>query len=427
MSTCTPSLGGGFSAARHATTRNERANSVSCSPPAMPRSATKSRPPYASEVQAGWLAMSTAASNPRADSIVQSRATPGARCATHSTSEAASTFGSRRPLATPASAAMSRRHSSLSGRLTRTQQDFSDAARATRSRARSFSRGGTASSRSSTTASAPASKTLARSFSSCPGANSQLLGVCFDSSTLIANQLARDHRAKDVVGPLADGHHRRIPVEPLDIELRRVSVPAVYTHGLERSLDADLGGVELGHARLKVGPSAGVERRGGPPGEETRGLHLRRHVRQLQLDGLEVGDGSPERVTIPRVSDGFIETRLGDADGAACDVYPTELERRQRLLQSLAFFAAEHVLHRNQAVVQEDLRRLRALVAELAEIFADGEAGRSLLDHQHGHSLVSRLRRRVGLHQHRKWIGMPRVCDPGFRAVDDVVVTVASC
>src|ERR1700680_1199863 len=251
MSTCTPSLGGGFPAARQATTRNERANNVSCSPPAMPRLATKSRPPYASDLQAGWLAMSKAASNPRADSCVESRATPGGSCAPHSTSEAASTFGSRSPFATRARDTRSRRHSSVSGRFTRTQQDRSDATWATRSRARSFSRGGTASSRSSRTASAPASKTLDRSFWSCPGANSQLRGVRFDSSTLIANQLACDHRAENVVGPLANRHQRRVPIEPFDIELGRVTVSAMYSHGFERGFDADLGGVELGHARLQ--------------------------------------------------------------------------------------------------------------------------------------------------------------------------------
>src|ERR1700682_4204519 len=190
----------------------------------MPRSADKSSPPYESSAHAGAVAMSKAASTPRADSIVQSSGTPGARSATHATSAADSTLGIRSPSTDPATLSRSRSHVSLLARLTRTQHFRAAAADATISRARSLASGGTASSRSSSTTSAATSNTWPRSFSLCPGAKSQLLG---DRVTpppaglrnVLTDELARDHGPQDVVRALADRHQRRVPVEPLDFIL----------------------------------------------------------------------------------------------------------------------------------------------------------------------------------------------------------------
>src|SRR5260370_11748284 len=175
--------------------------------------------------------MSKAAITPRADSIVQSRGTPGARSATQPTSAPDSTFGMRSPNTDPASASRSREQVWLWALLTRTQHGREAAASATIARARSFMSGGTASSRSSSTTSAPASNTRRSSFSLCPGAKSQLRGERVTPpparlGNVLTDELARDHCPEDVIGPLADRHHRPIPIEPLYLIFRPIPLAA---------------------------------------------------------------------------------------------------------------------------------------------------------------------------------------------------------
>src|SRR5450759_1661493 len=123
------------------------------------------------------------------------------------------------------------------------------------------------------------------------------------SGMIVTDELAGDHGAEDVVRALADRHQRRVAVKPLDLVFGGVAVSTVDTHGLERGGDADLGRVELRHPGLEVGAPAGVERGGRPPREEPRRLHLCRHVRQLQLDRLELRDGAAESVALARVGE----------------------------------------------------------------------------------------------------------------------------
>ncbi len=242
---------------------------------------------------------------------------------------------------------------------------------------------------------------------------------------VVTNELAGDHRAEDVVRALSDRHQRRVAVKPLDLVFGGVAVSTVDPHGLERGGDADLGRVELGHPGLEIGAPAGVESRGRPPGEQPRRLHLGRHVRQLQLDRLEVRDRAAESMALACVGERAVEACLRHTHGPAGDVDATELERRQRLLQPLTLLPAQHVLDRHATVAQEHFRRLRSLVAQLVEILADREARRPLFDHQHGHAPMAWLRVGIGLDQHRKRVGVARVGDPGLGAVDNVVVTLA--
>ena len=93
----------------------------------------------------------------------------------------------------------------------------------------------------------------------------------------------------------------------------------------------------------------------------------------------------------------------------------------------MALFAAQQVVDRHAAVGEEHLGGLGALIAELVEIFSNGETGRPLLDHQHAHPAVTRLGLRVGLDEHRQRVGVARVRDPRFGAVDDVVAIFPPC
>src|SRR6478609_344855 len=125
-------------------------------------------------------------------------------------------------------------------------------------------------------------------------------------------QLLADHHALDLTRSLADQQQRRVAVEALDLVLLRVAVAAVDA---EAFLDAVLAGLrsqELGHAGLEVGALAGVLHPRRFAGDEAGGLDLGRHVGELELDRLLVGDRLAEGLAFLAVAEGQLQGALGD-------------------------------------------------------------------------------------------------------------------
>src|SRR3954454_23474087 len=119
------------------------------------------------------------------------------------------------------------------------------------------------------------------------------------SSDLVPLQeLLADNHALDLRGPLADQEQRRIAVEALDLVLLRVAVAAVDAEALLDALLAGLRGEQLGHPGLEVGTGAGVLHARRLAGDETGGLDLGRHVGQLELNRLVLGDRLAEGLAL---------------------------------------------------------------------------------------------------------------------------------
>src|SRR5438132_1418506 len=132
-------------------------------------------------------------------------------------------------------------------------------------------------------------------------------------------QALRDDQALDLVGALSDDQHGRVAVQALHLELLREPVPAVHTQRLGDDLETGLRGEQLGHAALDVGPLPGVFLARRIIRQEARGLDLRRHVGELELDRLVLPDGHAERVSLLRVFDGQLERAVSPADAAPRD------------------------------------------------------------------------------------------------------------
>src|SRR5215210_3774141 len=221
------------------------------------------------------------------------------------------------------------------------------------------------------------------------------------SLDLVALQeLLADHHALDLGGAFADQQQRRVAVEALDLVLLRVAVAAVDSERLLDDLLAGLRREQLGHAGLEVRALAGVLHPGRLQREQARRLDLRRHVGELELDRLVLGDRLAEGLALLRVAQGQLERALGDPDAAGRDVDPAHLERVHHLDEALVealLLAAEDHVRRALVAVEDELGGLDALVAHLLDLGRDDEAGelagvlrdaRLLLAHEAGHALV---------------------------------------
>src|SRR5262245_14891954 len=104
------------------------------------------------------------------------------------------------------------------------------------------------------------------------------------------HELPRDDDALQLVRALPDREQRRIAVVALDVDLLRVAVRAVYAHRLQAVLERGLGGEELGHPGLHVATHPRVVGARGGLDQQARGFDARRHVRELDLYRLVLGD-----------------------------------------------------------------------------------------------------------------------------------------
>src|SRR6476620_12057056 len=198
------------------------------------------------------------------------------------------------------------------------------------------------------------------------------------SSDLVPlEELLADNHALDLRGSLADQQQRRVAVEALDLVLLRVAVAAVDAEAFLDAVLAALRGEELGHPGLEVGALAGVLHPRRFAGDQAGSLDLGRHVGELELDRLVVGDRLAEGLPFLAVAKGKLEGALGDADAAGGDVDAADLKRIHHLHEALAetrLLAAEDALRRALVAVVDELSRLDALVAHLLDLGRDVEA-----------------------------------------------------
>ena len=186
---------------------------------------------------------------------------------------------------------------------------------------------------------------------------------------------------------------------------------------------AHLAGEELGHPRFQIAALAAVLLGGGLEGQQPGRLDRRRHVGQLELDGLEVGDGLPELFPLLGVSNRVLERGARHADAARGDVDAPDLERRQHVPETVPFLP-DQAVPRNLAILQNDLTGTQALVAQLPDAPPDPKTGAALVQQEGADAPVLRLPRRVGLGQQHEGVAAFGIGDEHFAAVNDVHVTL---
>src|SRR5260370_15520525 len=150
-------------------------------------------------------------------------------------------------------------------------------------------------------------------------------------------QLAGDQQALDLAGSFSDEHKGRFTVIALDIELFGVAKAAMNAHRFERDFLAHLSGKEFGHASFQVAALAPVLFLRGLLEQETRRLYPGRHIRQLELDGLVLGNRLAKGGALLRVFDGVVKSRLGHTYTSRRYVVTPALHSPPTLFKPLAF------------------------------------------------------------------------------------------
>ena len=166
----------------------------------------------------------------------------------------------------------------------------------------------------------------------------------------------------------------------------------------------------------------GVAQRRRVPGQQAGRAHLGGHVRDLELDGLEVGDGMAELAPSLRVGHRGFQRGLGDPDREGGDADAAAVQDLQRVHEPVALLAQE-VLGGHAAVLEDQLGGVGGAHAELVLLLARPEALHPALQDEGGDALVAL--RAVGHGHDHRGIGDAPVGDEGLRPVEHPVPAVA--
>src|SRR5215207_3312038 len=161
-------------------------------------------------------------------------------------------------------------------------------------------------------------------------------GAAADRAGRLAAQRPRDHHLLHLVGALADREDLGVAVEAADRVLLDVAVAAVDLDGLLGGAHGEPAGLELGLGGGEAEGLAGVLLEGGLVGEQARGLDLGRHVGELGLDRLVLGDRLAEGDPLLGVAQSLVQSPLGEAEAHGGDTDATAVERLQELAEALA-------------------------------------------------------------------------------------------
>src|ERR1035437_5808297 len=205
--------------------------------------------------------------------------------------------------------------------------------------------------------------------------------------TLGLEELPCDHQALDLAGAFADGAEFDVAVELFDGVVLDEAVAAVDLHGLAGDADGGLGSEELGHGGFAGDAQAAVEHPGGAIVEQAGGIDIHRHIDELVLDGLKLGNRAAELFAQFGILEGGVVCALGHADGERGDRDAAAIEHFEAGHETVVQFADE-LFGRETAVFEDDLAGGAGAQAELVLLLAAAEAGVAFFDGEGGDAVL---------------------------------------
>src|SRR5450432_203627 len=123
-----------------------------------------------------------------------------------------------------------------------------------------------------------------------------------------------NHEPLYLARSLADRAELHVPIELLDGIVLDESVASVDLDGFFRRANRNFGCVELGLGGKPGDVLPRILGRRGTLGEQPRGIDLRGHVTEVELDRFEFGDGSPELAPLFGVPQRRLVRATGDPE-----------------------------------------------------------------------------------------------------------------
>src|ERR1017187_6873200 len=225
-------------------------------------------------------------------------------------------------------------------------------------------------------------------------------------------------------------HVRRAFVDLADLRIAEELLHRVVLGEAVAAVDLDaqrghalgnLRGVELGHGCFFHEVHGGVLHAGAIVEQHAGRLDLGGHLRDLELNTLELADGAAELLALLRVLDGEFPGATGQPEHLRADVDAAFVQRLDGDLVALADFA-QHVALGHAAIFHDQLAGAGRPDAEFVFLLADGDSRGVFLDDEGGDALVAGGRIDGG--EHDEDSRLLAVGYPQLLAVEDILVAL---
>src|SRR5262245_7267372 len=167
----------------------------------------------------------------------------------------------------------------------------------------------------------------------------------------LLENLTGDHMALDLVGALEDAGHTRVAIHAFKWQLAREAHAAVDLDRLVDHLRGHLGAIELDYARLECRALAAVDLLRAVIYNLLHRIDFHRHVGQLKLNRLEIGDRAAELLAFDRILERQLIGLLGRAEARRAQSAAPDILRLHRDRKAAAD-RAEHICGGHAAVLE---------------------------------------------------------------------------
>ena len=207
--------------------------------------------------------------------------------------------------------------------------------------------------------------------------------------------------------------------------LHRVAVAAEDLQRVAGNFFNHVGCEQLGHASFQIGTLAGIFLLCCEVGELAGGFDVGRHVGQLVLDDLELGDRLAKLFAFLGILQRRVKGSLRHADRARRGLNARRLVDAHQLVEAAPLHPADQVLGRHLEILEVEAERLHAVVADggnrrTGELWRDELIARCLLHHEHRQPLVALADIGIGTRQHGHDMGAVGEGDPRLGAVEQI-------
>ena len=199
-----------------------------------------------------------------------------------------------------------------------------------------------------------------------------------------------DNHLLDFRGSLIDLGDLRIAHHSLDGIISCVAVAAIELQAAAGNIAGVLCSHKLCHSGKMAVVLSIVLRAGCLINQKLCSLGVGRHLRQLKLGVLELGNALAELYTAVDVFHGLLDGALRDTKGLSCDTDTSAVQGHHGYLEALVQLA-QHVLLRNLHILKNQLCRCGSADSHLLLVLADGEAFHILLNDEGGDSMIALL------------------------------------
>src|SRR6185437_15859826 len=212
---------------------------------------------------------------------------------------------------------------------------------------------------------------------------------------LFTQELAGNDHSLDFASAFADGAELYVAVILFGRVVLDEAVATMNLDGFIGHADGHFSGVELGHAGLTcdarlVARTLGNCAIGEPRSavrQQARGLYLRCHVRELELNGLKIGDGLAELFAFLGVAHRALIRALRHAEAERRNRNAAAIEDLEAVDEALAL-GTEKIFRRHAAIGEDHFAGIARAQAEFIFFFPGTKARSSLLNDECGNAVV---------------------------------------